>query len=284
MLAGFTITIRSAAGDPTAFLPETMPLFLLPEGTGMPADLVLLIEEDERAQADPLKRFFPPSFRLRLGEGKLWFERGDGRGEPLGCIERGKRRARLGLPLLARSWRLPQEEEAVREALQSFLKGCLQWQLLENGGTLLHAAGVVLRGRGFAFAGHTRAGKTTLAGNFPAEAVMGDDLVALRREGEGFSLYGTPWPGREKGRVAYGGAPLAAVFNLHPGLSEGLHTIAPAQAAAELVANAPRTGEPSEENKLLEVFSSLTSRVSIYRLSLRLGDDAMRYLEGFLLP
>jgi len=261
-----------------------MPLFRLPEDTGMPPDLVLHIEEDERAQADPLKRFFPPSFRLRREGDKSWFERSDGHGGPLGSIEHGMRRAVLGLPLLARSWRLPEEEEAVREALQAFLKGCLQWLLLEGGGTLVHAAGVVLRGRGFAFAGHTRAGKTTLARIFPPEAVLGDDLVAVRREGEGFSLYGTPWPGREKGRVDYGGAPLAAIFNLHPGLPEGLHPLTPAEAAAELAANAPRTGDPLEESKLLEVFSSLTTRVSIYRLSVRLGEDVMRYLEDFLSP
>lgn len=284
LLAGYSIQIRSAAGNPTAYLPANLPLFLLPEGTGLPADLVIHIGEDERAEADPLKRLFPPSFRMRRGTEGIRFEREDGRGEPLGSIEPDMRRAFLGLPNLARVWRLPEEEEAVRDTLQGFLKGCLQWLLLRDGGTLLHAAGVALRGRGFAFAGHTRAGKTTLAGCFPPEAVLGDDLVALRREGHGFTLYGTPWPGREGGRVAYGGIPLAAVFNLHHELPEGLHAVTPAEAAAELAANAPRTGEPSEESELLEAFSSLAASVSIYRLSVRLGEDVMRYLEGFLLP
>lgn len=250
----------------------------------MPDDLVLRLVKDERAEGDPLKRFFPPSFRLRRGAEGMRFERVDGHGGPLGGIEHDMHRAFLGLPDLARGWRLPEEEEAVRETLQVFLKGCLQWLLLRDGGTLLHAAGVALRGSGLAFAGHTRAGKTTLARNFPPEVVLGDDLVALRREGRGFTLYGTPWPGREGGKVAYGGVPLAAILSLHPELPPGLHAVTPAEAAAELMANAPRTGDPLEESKLLEILSSLTTGISIFRLSVRLGEDVMRYLEDLLAP
>ena len=51
------------------------------------------------------------------------------------------------------------------------------------------------------------------------------------------------------------------------------------QALAELTANAPRMGFAAEESKLLTVFSSLVQAVPIYRLSLRLGDDAMPYLK-----
>lgn len=281
-LAGFAVKMRSSVGDLTPLLPAAMSLFRCHGGTG--ADLHVHLEQDDRADADPLKAFFPPAFRLRRDGEELLFEKSEGKGGSLGKITRGYRRAALFLPSLERSWRLPEEEGAVREALQAFLKGCLQWLLLERGGTLLHAAGVAVRGRGFVFAGHTRAGKTTMARNFPDEEVLGDDLVALRREEEGFALYGTPWPGREKGIVAYGGVPLVAVFNLHPEMPGGLYPQAPAEATAELMANAPRTGDLAEESKLLEILSSLTTSVSIFRLSMRLGEDVMRYLGSLFLP
>jgi hypothetical protein len=143
----------------------------------------------------------------------------------------------------------------------------------------MHAAGITREGDGFVFTGHTRAGKTTLSREFPTEAVLGDDLVAVREVRGGFALYGTPWPGREGGTTAYGGAPLRAVFNLHPELEAGLYRRSPAEALAELAANAPRLGYAGEESKLLAVFSSLAHTVPIYRLSLRLGDDVMPFLR-----
>ena len=136
-----------------------------------------------------------------------------------------------------------------------------------------------MKGAGIVLTGHTRTGKTTLSREFPAASVLGDDLVAVREEGEGFTLFGTPWPGREGGTVSYGGVPLRAVFCLHPELPRGLRRRAPGESLAELAANAPRLGHPAEESKLLDIFSSLVKRAPIYELSLGLGDDAMPFLE-----
>jgi hypothetical protein len=277
LVAGTRLQIFSSAGDPTAYLPHAMGEFAAP-GKGV-ADITIIIQADDEAQADPLRRFFPPQFKLeKTGEG-LSFDGREGRRKRLGIISPDLSRAEMGLPLLDRPWRIAEEEEAVREALQAFVGACLQCRLLEEGGTFIHAAGIIWQGGGFLFTGHTRAGKTTLSREFPAEAVLGDDLVAVREETEGFRLFGTPWPGREGGKVAYGGVPLRAAFNLHPELQPGLHRQSPAEALAELTANAPRLGYSGEESKLLVVFSSFAQAVPIYILSFRLGDDVMPYLR-----
>ncbi len=249
--------------------------------------------DDEEAHTDPLRRFFPPRFALVPGaegyvfaavQGRPDGERG-GEGwwarerlKPLGVVEEGGS-GRLGMPPLERAWKIPEEEEAVREALQGFVKACLQMVLLRYGGTMVHAAGVAFGGEGFLLAGHTRAGKTTLSRQFPREAVLGDDLVAIREEGGIFALYGTPWPGREGGAVSYGGLPLRAALMLHPELPRGLRRRRPGEALAELSANAPRLGYPGEESKLLDIFSRLVEEVPIYELSLGLGDDAVPFIE-----
>jgi hypothetical protein len=197
----------------------------------------------------------------------------------LGTIRAGCAEAEMELPTLAAARRADIDESAVREGAQTFVRACLQCRLMEAGGTFMHAAGVVWEGDGFVFTGHTRAGKTTLTRAFPAEAVLGDDLVAVRETQGDFVLYGTPWPGREGGTVAYGGVPLRAVFNLHPERESGLHRQSAAAALAELASNAPRMGYAGEESKLLAVFSSLAGAVPIYRLDMRLGDDVVSYLR-----
>jgi len=274
LVAGLRLDIVSSVGDASAYLPAAMREFAAPRPRD--PDMTIDFHADED---DPLRRFFPSQFTMASTGGGLSFDGKEGKQESLGFISGSYAAAELGLPVLDRPWRIPEEEEAVREAIQAFVRACLQCRLMEAGGTLVHAAGVTWDGGGFVFTGHTRAGKTTLSRDFPAEAVLGDDLVAVGKTPDGLALYGTPWPGREGGTVAYGGSPLRAVFHLHPELEPGLYPQSPGEALAELASNAPRLGYAGEESKLLGVFSSLVSAVPIYRLSLRLGDDAMPFLR-----
>jgi len=277
LIAGMRLEIASSAGDPTAFFPRAMPDFTSREsGT---ADLAIFFSADEEAQADPLRRFFPSHFTLEASGEGLSFDGKGARSKHMGFISAGCSKAELGLPHLDRPWRIAEEEEAVREAIQAFVRACLQCRLMEEEGTFMHAAGVSWEGNGYVFTGHTRVGKTTLSREFPAEAVLGDDLVAVRETQGITELFGTPWPGREGGTVAYGGAPLRSVFNLHPELEPGIYRQSPGEALAEFASNAPRLGHAGEESKLLGVFSSLVAAVPIFRMSLRLGDDVMPFLR-----
>ncbi len=69
--------------------------------------------------------------------------------------------------------------------------------LAHTNGLLLHASGAVIDGKAFVFAGHSGDGKTTLSRLLAAEGLelLSDERIALRREGESFRAYGTPWPG-----------------------------------------------------------------------------------------
>ena len=290
-VADHFLKIRSEVGDPTPYLPKPMRGFVR-DGT---PDLTVDFHADEEAHADPLRRFFPPRFTLVHGpEGQLFCVSqggiepagGDAPGRvdgprPLGVIGQSGS-GRMGLPPLDRAWRIPEEEEAVREALQAFVKACLQLCLLASGGTMVHAAGIAHGGAGFVLAGHTRAGKTTLSRQFPRDNVLGDDLVAVSARRGPFRLHGTPWPGREGGAVSYGGVPLRAVFLLHPEGAPGMRRRGSGDSLAELAANAPRLGHPGEEGKLLDIFSSLVEQVPIYGLSLGLGEDALPYFDRAL--
>jgi hypothetical protein len=110
-------------------------------------------------------------------------------------------------------------------------------RLAHEGGLLLHACGAVFDGKAFVFAGHSGDGKTTLARMLAAEGIelLSDERVAIRRQGNAFTAYGTPWPG--EGKVVSNAAyPLGAVFVLR---KADQHRVRPARTAgllAELLA------------------------------------------------
>jgi hypothetical protein len=280
-IAGFNLEIISTAGDPTSFLPPRMQDFTSSGPADLTTDFTIALEYDDTAQADPLKRFFPSKFKLSRREERLAFICVNGRERILGWISSQRDRGEMGLPRLEGPWRIEQEGEVVGEAIQALIGACLQCRLLACGGTLLHAAGITLKKQGYAFVGHTQAGKTTLVKDFPKKAILGDDLVAVRKIDEEPLLFGTPWPGREGGTVAPGSAPLKAIFNLHRELPPGLEEMTPPQAVAELSANAPRLGYEGEEGELLAAFSRMAQGIPIYKLSIKLGDDVMSWLKDF---
>ena len=68
--------------------------------------------------------------------------------------------------------------------------------LARQGGLLVHAASAVRNGRAFLFAGVSGAGKTTISRLAPPDAtLLTDEISYLRREGEGYVAYGTPFAG-----------------------------------------------------------------------------------------
>lgn len=66
----------------------------------------------------------------------------------------------------------------------------------EKGDLALHASGVILNGKGFAFLGKSGAGKSTLASALVEDhqaMVLGEDQIILRYVDGKFWIYGTPW-------------------------------------------------------------------------------------------
>ena len=64
--------------------------------------------------------------------------------------------------------------------------------LADRQGCILHSCGVNFKGQGFIFAGHSEAGKSTIARILKAQAeILCDDRIIIRRHPDGFKIYGT---------------------------------------------------------------------------------------------
>jgi hypothetical protein len=135
-------------------------------------------------------------------EGGRWvLERGDFHAELDPALKRGTIRQTAN----------PYSIDAAFRILHSLL-------LAKQGGLLIHAASAVRNGRAFLFAGVSGVGKTTISRLAPPDAtLLTDEISYLRREGDGYTAYGTPFAGElaEPGENVR--APLAALYLLAQG-------------------------------------------------------------------
>jgi len=70
--------------------------------------------------------------------------------------------------------------------------------LAKKEGIMVHGLGINDKGIGMAFLGGSGTGKSTLAEFYKSEEgvnILSDEHIIIRKEKDGFWLYGTPWPG-----------------------------------------------------------------------------------------
>jgi hypothetical protein len=89
--------------------------------------------------------------------------------------------------------------------------------LADRQGCYFHSSGVILGGKGLLFMGHSGAGKSTIVKVFKGKAeILCDDRIIVRKQPEGFKIYGT-WSHGEVPDVSAGAALLRAILFLEKG-------------------------------------------------------------------
>ena len=110
--------------------------------------------------------------------------------------------------------------------------------LAGESGFLLHAASAVLDGKAFVFAGVSGAGKTTVSRLAPPDAhLLTDEISYVRKEGDGYVAYGTPFAGELAKAGENLKAPLAAIYLLAQGPENRIDEMSAPEAARGLLAN-----------------------------------------------
>lgn len=110
--------------------------------------------------------------------------------------------------------------------------------LAQEGGFLLHAASVIRNGLAFVFAGVSGAGKTTIARLAPPDAtLLSDEISYIRREGNNYVAFGTPFTG-DLGKLGQNVcAPIAAFYLLEKGPQNRVAPVTSAEAVRAFLAN-----------------------------------------------
>jgi hypothetical protein len=109
--------------------------------------------------------------------------------------------------------------------------------LAKGSGIILHSCGISRNGMGLLFVGESGAGKSTLARMWSQETgvtILSDDRIVVRKRGEEFWAYGTPWHG-EAAFASPAGAKLERVFFLKHGEENSVAAVTGMDAVTRLV-------------------------------------------------
>jgi hypothetical protein len=156
-------------------------------------------------------------------EGRLWnLTRGDFRAEWCPAERRGRIRQSMN----------PYSVDCVLRIVHTLA-------LAKQGGFLVHAASAIRNGKAFLFSGVSGAGKTTISRLAPADAtLLTDEISYVRRSGDGYVAYGTPFAGElaEPGENVQ--APIETLFLLEQGPENRIEAVnSPSIAARRLLRN-----------------------------------------------
>ena len=141
--------------------------------------------------------------------------------------------------------------------------------LASQGGLLVHAASAVRNGRAFLFAGVSGAGKTTISRLAPPDAtLLTDEISYLRREGEGYVAYGTPFAGELAKPGENVCAPLAALYLLAQGPENRIDPVGDAEATRAILESVLFFAHDSKlVGKVFDSVCELVRRVPVQRLT-----------------
>jgi len=161
--------------------------------------------------------------------------------------------------------------ELFDRGLENFLRALTASLILEQGGLLLHASGVVRGGRAYLFFGPSGRGKTTVTLLSPGDVGLSDGLSLVVRNGDRFEAAGIPF-GMAHHRIPDTNAsfPIASLNTLLQGPRVLREPLSGAAAVAEIVASLPFVmQETGQSGRALEVVGRLLDEVPAYRLWFR---------------
>lgn len=198
-------------------------------------------------------------------------------------LSRGAMTAELDLTARRASVSLPPNITSV----DTFLRVCLTFLLLEKNGFLMHAAGIARNGSGFCFFGPSGAGKTTLSEKFLQSEILSDEICAVTVEDGGVYLHGTPfWGDLARREGAWGQpvkTPLEGFFRIEKGVTFHCEAMKPSEAVKELLQSVVFYIDAKEYAQLLFGLSCRAmERVPVTRLFLTKEENSDRSLKNFL--
>jgi hypothetical protein len=147
---------------------------------------------------------------------------------------------------------------------------------------LLHACGVLWRGRGYLFVGSSGAGKSTTARLWRSAGatVLNDDRTVLDVSAGPPRVHPTPWFG-EHPEVGSQTAPLAAIYLLRQGPEPGHVPLPPARAAALLFAKSfPPLWDPDGIQAVLATLDAALARIPCGWLTVPPDQRAVEWVQA----
>jgi len=217
-------------------------------------------------------KFDPKAMRAEISPERARYEMAEGRVE---VDAAGKGRVVVGIVEGSRPY----------YAFANLVRAALAWRMLSRGGALLHAAGIILRGRAFVLAGPAGSGKSTWA-RLAEEAggsVLSDDLVLLDGHGGAIEALGAPFRSTHENTVGRGRWPLAAILFPAHGTGAALAPVSGLESRARVLANLPFVADGvADDRRVTETIERWLASVPTRMLTFGRDRAFIDTLESFL--
>jgi hypothetical protein len=154
--------------------------------------------------------------------------------------------------------------------------------LSQGRGVILHGCGIEKDGEGILFIGESGAGKSTIANLWNQDGgieILSDDRVIVRKSGNDFRIYGTPWHG-ESQFVSPRGVPLKKIFFLRHAEENYIQPLNGAATVRQLLqCSFPPFWDAEGMEFALELFSQLAAMMPCYDFSFTPDKRAIEYIK-----
>ena len=163
-----------------------------------------------------------------------------------------------------------------RHSIDSVIRIVHTLALASEGGLLLHAASAIRNGSAFLFPGRSGAGKTTLSRFAPADVcLLSDEVSYVRRSGDTFVAWGTPFTGELGTPGANRSAPLKALCFLRQAQENCLLPMEKAKALQQLLTNVLFFANDSDMvSRVFHTAGDLVASTEAFQLNFTQGDTA----------
>ncbi|HTA42900.1 MAG TPA: hypothetical protein VK789_10650 [Bryobacteraceae bacterium] len=172
-------------------------------------------------------------------------------------------------------------QDVNRHSIDSVIRIIHTLALASEGGLLLHAASAIRNGSAFVFAGRSGAGKTTLSRHAPADAcLLSDEISYVRKAGETFLAWGTPFTGELGTPGANQSAPVKALCFLRQAEENRLVPIEKAEALRQLLTNVLFfADDPDMVRQVFDTAGELVGCTETFQLNFTQGGAAWELIQ-----
>ena len=157
--------------------------------------------------------------------------------------------------------------------------------LAQGKGVIIHGCGIKQDDHGVIFVGESGAGKTTMANIWSQNSdveILSDDRTIVRKQGDHFMMYGTPWHGEGK-FGSPGSARLEQIFFIQHGQTNSISKSAKAQSVTQfLKCSFPPFWDAEGLEYSMDVFSDLAMAVPCRTLTFKADSSIIGFVEGLL--
>lgn len=179
-----------------------------------------------------------------------------------------------------KAWFLQHEHTEITDAESEFSRApfSIYSKLPAFGAMWLHSVLLEMDGEGYAITAPSGYGKSTQGQlwlkAFPDRArIINGDNPIVRKEGEGFVAYGTPFCGKEGYQVNIG-VPLRGFCYLKHGEANSIRRLEPSLAFGQLMREYQGRFTPQNQEKYMELLQQFAEKVPVYVLTCNMDAEA----------